>query len=63
MLRIKCSNEQLDVIEDHLLTGAELGVLPDERHWMLAQVRKLHPEAKIKSANLDLENGEWELEI
>jgi hypothetical protein len=62
-LVIPCSPEQEDVIADHLLAGAALGVLPDERAWMFAAVRKLQPTANILSANLDLVNAQWVVEI
>jgi hypothetical protein len=62
-LVIKCSPEQIDVIGDHYLDGSELGVLPDERHWMLAQARKIQPSCRILSAELDAPNGTWILQI
>lgn len=62
-LVIDCSPEQLDVIADHLLDGKEIGMLPDERHWMMAQARKKYPKCKIVSADLDILEGEWVLEI
>jgi len=62
-LTIDCSPEQMDVIGDHLLEDKELGMQPDERHWMLAQARKQYPNCKINSADLDLYNGTWILEI
>lgn len=62
-LKIDCSPEQLDVIEDHLLYGKELGLLPDERAWMLSHARKAYPTCKIVSADLDLENGKWTLDL
>lgn len=62
-LVIDCSPEQMEVISDHYLEDAELGVLPDERQWMLAQARKIHPQCKIQSAELDLQNGTWVLQI
>jgi hypothetical protein len=60
---IDCSPEQVEVIADHFLTGGELGMLPDERSWMLAQARKQHPNCKIVRADLDLEEVKWILEI
>jgi len=62
-LVIDCSPEQMDVIADHLLDGKEIGMLPDERHWMMAQARKKFPKCKILGADLDVMNGEWVLEI
>jgi hypothetical protein len=63
ILTIDCSPDQLDIIEDHLLEGGEIGMPPDERHWMIAQARKQHPTCKILGADLDLENGKWILTI
>ncbi len=60
---IDCSPEQLDVIADHLFYNKELGVLPDERAWMLSQARKQHPQCRIVSADLDIGNGTWTLQL
>lgn len=62
-LIIDCSPEQMDVIGDHLLEDKELGMQPDERSWMLAQARKQYPRCKIISADLNLYDGTWTLEI
>lgn len=53
------SEEQLDIIEDHLLFGAELGVVPDERVFLYKQLHKKFYGAKIVSANLDLKKLKW----
>lgn len=57
-IRIQCSPEQEDVIGDHLITGKPLGMVPDERAWIMAKVRKVST-AKIASADLDMVNAEW----
>lgn len=62
-LAIGCSPEQLDIVENHLINDAELGILPDERHWMIAKARSIYPLCKIVSADLDLENGKWKLKV
>jgi hypothetical protein len=62
-LQIPCSPEQLDVIADHLVDGAELGMQPDERVWIISQVRKQYPTAKVVHADLDLGDGEWTVKI
>lgn len=62
-LTIPCSPEQEDIIADHLIYKKELGVLPDERAWMLSYARKKYPACRILGANLDLENACWELEL
>lgn len=64
IIRFPVSPEQEDVIADHLLLGEELGMLPDERAWIRAQVAKLAPPLhRIKSADLDLENAEWKVDV
>jgi hypothetical protein len=63
IIEVDCSPEQLEVIGDHLLDGKELGMQPDERHWMVAQARKLHPTCKVLNADLNLTKGTWSLEI
>ena len=62
-LRIPCSPDQVDVIADHLLEGAELGMQPDERAWIIANVRRQHPTAVVVSADLDLGEAEWVVEL
>jgi len=62
-LVIDCSPEQMDVIADHLIENKELGVQPDERHWMIAQARKKYPNCVIKSADLNLYDGTWTLVV
>jgi hypothetical protein len=62
-ITIDCSPEQMDVIADHLIEDKELGMQPDERHWMLAQARKLHPNCRILKADLNLYDGTWTLEL
>jgi hypothetical protein len=62
-ITIDCSPEQMDVIADHLIEDKELGMQPDERHWMLAQARKQYPNCKILKADLNLYDGTWTLEI
>ncbi len=63
IIRFPVSPEQEDVIADHLLLNKELGMLPDERAWIKAQTAKLAPGRRIKSADLDLENAEWKVEV
>ena len=62
-IEIDCSPEQLDVIGDHFLENKPLGMQPDERAWMLAQVRKQNSAYRILSADLDEYNGKWILEV
>lgn len=62
-ITIDCSPEQMDVIADHLIENKELGMQPDERHWMLAQARKQYPNCQILKADLNLYDGTWTLEL
>lgn len=63
VLEIPVSPEQLDVIADHHLYGHELGLLPDERAWMLANARKKFPNCKILKAELNTSEGTWLLHL
>ncbi len=60
-LTVPVSPEQEEVIARHLLLGAELGMVPDERVWMLGHARRKHPNCRIMSADLDVACGEWTL--
>jgi hypothetical protein len=62
-LSIPVSPEQEDVIADHLFGGKELGMLPDERAWMLNHARKKHPTCKIVKAELVIESAQWLLTL
>lgn len=62
-ITIDCSPEQMDVLADHMIENKELGMQPDERHWMMAQARKLYPNCRILKADLNLYDGTWSLEI
>lgn len=63
IIHIPCSPEQEDIILEHALGRGQLGVLPDERAWMLAQARKQVPGCRVLSADLDVENARWELTV
>lgn len=62
-LRFGCSPDQEEVIADHLLLGCPLGMQPDERAWILNHVQRLAPGAKVLSADLNLEDAEWVVQI
>lgn len=63
-LRVPVSPEQEELIMEFAVTeNKQLGIYTDERVWMLGQARKLKPGCKIKGADLDLEKGEWVLEV
>jgi hypothetical protein len=63
VIRVPCSPEQEDVIADHLFKGGPLGMQPDERAWIIAQVKQLGLKGRVKAADLDLASGEWILEL
>lgn len=58
-VRIPISPEQEDVLVDHAMGQCVLGMQPDEREWIRAQVAKKHPGKIIKSADLDIAEGQW----
>lgn len=62
-LIIPCSFEQAEVIADHFFENKELGLLPDERDWMLFQARQKYPTCKIVSADLCVSDAEWDLTL
>lgn len=64
-LRFKCSPEQEEVIADHALStgNGPLYIQPDERAWIVANARKQVPGCVVKSADLDIENGTWVVQV
>jgi len=62
-IRVPCSPEQEEVIFYHAATDAELGILPDERAWIMAQARTVHPGCTVTGADLDIENGTWVVDV
>jgi hypothetical protein len=60
---IPVSFDQLEAIEDHLFQGEELGMVSDERVWMLKQLHKKYPGAKILAADLNQIDGTWLLKV
>jgi hypothetical protein len=63
IISIPVSPEQEDVITEHVFNHAELGVVNDEKAWMLGQARKKHPGCKILAADLNIATLEWDLTI
>jgi hypothetical protein len=63
ILSFPVSPEQEEVIADHLLLGHALGMQPDERAWIRAQVARLAPGSRIAGADLNLETAEWVVEV
>lgn len=62
-ITIEASLMQKETIAQHALGLCELVMFPGERNWMVLQARRQVPGCKVKSANLDVENGRWELEV
>ena len=52
-----------DAIFDHVFHSAELGMVPDEKAWMLSHARKEHPGCKILAADLNITKLSWTLDI
>jgi hypothetical protein len=63
ILVIPVSPEQEDVVADHLISGTEVGMVPNEREWMFFHAQKKHPGCRIISADLDVLEAEWRLTI
>lgn len=63
IVSIPLSPEQEDVLADFLLEGTPLGMQPDERAWILSQVRKKYPGRRVLGADLDLEKASWQVEL
>jgi hypothetical protein len=62
-ITIKCSEDQLYIIEEHLFTGVQLIMLPTERIMVYEHCKNKFPTKRILSANLNLEDAEWEIEL
>lgn len=62
-IKVECSPEQMEIIADYFIYDSELGILPDEKQWILSRVRKMHPHCKILKVELDIDCAEWILEI
>lgn len=62
-LTTSCSMAQELLISEHLLEGKELYVSPDERRRLIAWVQLHHPGHRIVSAEIDLENAQWHIEV
>ena len=60
-LSIPVSPEQEDAIADHILEGKPLGMVPDERVWMVKHAKKAHPDHKVVSADLNISDVKWTL--
>jgi hypothetical protein len=58
-LEFEPSEDQLDLIEDHLFLGVKLGVAADENVFLYQQLHKKFSTAKITAAHLDLEKLKW----
>lgn len=62
MVTVEISQEQADIIHDHLFNGGELGYHENE----LRRLKRIIAEkynTRIRLANLNLEQGVWEIEL
>lgn len=62
-ITIKCSEDQLYIIEEHVFAGVQLMMLPTERIRVYEFCKQKYPDKKILAANLNLEDAEWEIEL
>lgn len=62
-ITIPVSPEQKDAIMYCVLMEEEIGMVPDERVWMVTNARKKHPDCKVTAADLDSANMQWLLTI
>lgn len=62
-MQVPCSPEQEDVIAESLLYGKELGMVADERAWILACVNRAYPNARVLNANLMMEDAAWYVKV
>lgn len=63
VVNIPCSQEQIEIIIDHLAYGSELGMERDEKIWILNHVHKNYPGSKVLGANLNQGELLWEVTI
>ena len=57
------SMEQEELVADHLFREKELYVAPGERVRLISWMMKHHPGHVIRSAEIDLGNGRWNLSL
>lgn len=62
-MKIPVSTLQEAIIAECALYDKEMVMHPREREHIIAEVHARKPGAKVVSANLDIENGIWEVEI
>lgn len=62
-IQVPCSPEQEDVIAESLLYGKELGMVPDERAWILNHVNRKFPNSRVLNADLMIEDAAWYVEF
>ena len=63
MIQIPVSEMQEAVIAENALYDKPLVMLSNERQYIVAMTHRKHPGARIKSANLNIVEGVWEVEI
>lgn len=54
---------QQETIAHHALGLGELVMFPGERAYIMEEARRKVPGCRVTAANLDVENGRWELEV
>lgn len=62
-LTFSVSPEQKEVVLDHLFFDSELGILPDEKAWIVSQVQRRSPGARILKADLVVEEFNWSVTV
>ena len=63
IIQVPCSQDQMDIIENHALNDGEMGMDRDEKIWIVNHVRAKYRNAKIIRAHLNIPDGLWEVEI
>ena len=62
-VQTEMSIEQEELVADHLLEGKKLYVAESEKVKLVQFVRKTYPGYRISSAEMDLENARWNLDL
>jgi hypothetical protein len=63
IIRFPCSPEQAEIIADHFIEGKDIGMLPDERAWIISNVQKQRPGYRVLGAEMSLVDAEWAVQI
>lgn len=57
------SEDQMNLIEDHLIFNEEIKIAANERAWIHSCVQKQYRGAKVLNADLDLSCLKWNVSI